>query len=96
MWSVARAHNADGDAVEERVEIRLRVKTRDPVATRAIIENRLEESTKRWSVGSVSVDAEGTTIIDYLVLPKKSKGPDQLLALVRAAGGSQLVDAEVS
>jgi hypothetical protein len=56
----------------------------------------LEESTKRWSVGSVSVDAEGTTIIDYLVLPKKSKGPDQLLALVRAAGGSQLVDAEVS
>jgi hypothetical protein len=92
----ARAHNAEGDAVEERVEVRLRVKTRDPVATRAIIENRLEESTKRWSVGSVTVDAEGTTIIDYLVLPKKSKGPDQLLALVRAAGGSQLVDAEVS
>jgi len=92
----AREHNAEGDAVEERVEIRVRVKTRDPVGTRPIIENRLEESTKRWSVGSVTVDAEGTTIIDYLVLPKKSKGPEQLLALVRAAGGSQLVDAEVS
>jgi hypothetical protein len=92
----ARAHNAEGDAVEERVEVRLRVKTRDAVGTRPIIENRLEESTKRWSVGAVTVDAEGITVIDYLVLPKKSKGPDQLLALVRAAGGSQLVDAEVS
>jgi hypothetical protein len=92
----AKAHNAEGDAEEERVEIRLRVKTRDAIGTRPIIETRLDESTKRWSVGAVSVDAEGTTIIDYLVLPKKSKSPDQLLALVRAAGGSQLVDAEVS
>jgi hypothetical protein len=92
----AREHNAEGDASDDRVEVRLRVKTRDPIGTRPIIENRLEESTKRWSVGSVTVDAEGTTIIDYLVLPKKSKGPEQLLALVRAAGGSQLVDAEVS
>jgi glutamine phosphoribosylpyrophosphate amidotransferase len=92
----ARAHDAEGETAEMRVEVRLRVKTRDPVGTRPIIENRLEESTKRWSVGSVTVDAEGTTVIDYMVLPKKSKSPEQLLALVRAAGGSQLVDAEVS
>ena len=92
----AREHNAEGDAAEDRVEIRLRVKTRDAVGTRPIIENRLDESTKRWSVGSVSVDSEGLTVIDYLVLPKKSKSPDQLLALVRAAGGTQLVDAEMS
>ena len=92
----ARAHDAEGDREEARVEIRVRVKTRDPVGTRPIIENRLEESTKRWSVGAVTVDADGVTVIDYLVLPKKSKGPEQLLALVRAAGGPQLVDAEVS
>ena len=92
----AKAHSADGDATEERVEIRLRVKTRDPVGTRPIIENRLEESTKRWSVGSVGSAHDGITVIDYLVLPKKSKSPEQLLVLVRAAGGSQLVDAELS
>ena len=93
-----RAHDTEGEGGggDERVEVRVRVKTNDPVGTRPIIENRLEESTKRWSVGSVTVDAEGTTVIDYLVLPKKSKSPEQLLALVRAAGGSQLVDAEVS
>jgi hypothetical protein len=92
----AKAHDAEGDSAEERVELRLRVKTRDAVGTRPIIENRLDESTKRWSVGSVAVGDDGTTTIDYLVLPKKSKSPDQLLALVRAAGGTQLIDAEMS
>jgi len=66
------------------------------VGTRAIIENRLDESTKRWSVGGEHVEPGGTTVIDYMVLPRKSKSPDQLLALVRAAGGSQLVDVELS
>ena len=89
------ANSADGDD-QSRVEMRLRVRTRDGVGTRAIIETRLDESTKRWSVGSVQQNSDGVTIIDYLVLPKKSKGPEQLLALVKAAGGQQLVDAEIS
>jgi hypothetical protein len=91
----AQANSADSDE-PSRTEIRLRVKTRDPVAARAIIENRLDESTKRWSVGSVQDNGSGVTTIDYLVLPKKSKSPEQLLALVKAAGGDQLVDAEIS
>ena len=83
----ARSHNVDGEVAEEqRVELRLRVKVRDGVGTRAIIENRLDESTKRWSVGGEHVQPDGTTVIDYMVLPRKSKSPDQLLALVRAAG----------
>jgi hypothetical protein len=91
----AEANSADGDE-SPRVEMRLRVRTRDGVGTRAIIETRLDESTKRWSVGSVQQNSDGVTIIDYLVLPKKRKGPEQLLALVKAAGGQQLVDAEIS
>jgi len=91
----AQSHGADNDEAV-RTEMRLRVKTRDGVGTRAIIENRLEESTKRWSVGGVQVNSDGITIIDYLVLPKKSKSPEQLLALVKAAGGVQLVDAEIN
>ena len=56
----------------------------------------MEESTKRWSVGSVQQNSDGITVVDYLVLPKKSKNPEQLLALVKAAGGDQLVDAEMN
>ena len=91
----AQAHGAE--AVEPiRSEQRLRVRMTDGVGTRAIIENRLDESTKRWSVGSVQVSSDGVTVVDYLVVPKKSKGPEQLLALVKAAGGDQLVDAEIN
>ena len=91
----AKTNSADGDE-SSRTEMRLRVRTREVAGTRAIIETRLDESTKRWSVGSVQQNSDGVTIIDYLVLPKKSKGPEQLLALVKAAGGEQLVDAEIS
>src|SRR5262249_18901758 len=91
----AQANSSDADEAT-RSEMRLRVKTRDSVGTRAIIETRLEESTKRWSVGSVQQNSDGVTIIDYLVVPKKSKGPEQLLSRGKAAGGEQLVDAEIS
>jgi hypothetical protein len=91
----AEANSSDSDD-RSRVEMRLRVRTRDGVGTRAIIETRLDESTKRWSVGSVQQNSDGITVIDYLVLLKKSKGPEQLLALVKAAGGQQLVDAEIN
>jgi hypothetical protein len=91
----AAANSSDSDE-PIRAELRLRVRMKDAVGTRAIIENRLEESTKRWSVGSVQVNDDGVTVVDYLVLPKKTKSPEQLLALVKAAGGVQLVDAEIN
>ncbi len=91
----AQANSSDNDE-PIRTELRLRVRMREAVSTRAIIENRLAESTKRWSVGSVQQNSDGITVVDYLVLPKKSKNPEQLLALVRAAGGDQLVDAEMN
>ncbi|HTE44981.1 MAG TPA: DUF4956 domain-containing protein [Gemmatimonadaceae bacterium] len=92
-----RARQNDSEGVgRERVESRLRVRLRDTMNARPVIETRLDEATKRWSVGSLTVDAEGITTIDYLVLPKRNKGPDQLLALVRAAGGEDLITAELA
>lgn len=90
----AREHDSESGRVE-RVECRLRVRTADPARIRPMVESLLEESTKRWSAGSVSVEADGVTVIDYVILPKKSKSPDQLLALVRAAGGAEAIHAEI-
>jgi hypothetical protein len=73
----------------------LRVQVRDAALVRAVIEARLEESAKRWSVGNATTSEDGTTTIDYVVLPKKRTSPDQLLSLVRAAAGSSLVNAEL-
>ncbi|MEP6491133.1 MAG: DUF4956 domain-containing protein [bacterium] len=92
----ARQNDSEGAEGRERVESRLRVCLRDATHARVVIETRLDEATKRWSVGSLAVDGDGITTIDYLVLPKRSKGPDALLALVRAAGGQDLITAELA
>jgi hypothetical protein len=34
-------------------------------------------------------------MIDYVVMPKKKSGPEELLALLRAAGGRNMVEAEL-
>jgi len=46
-------------------------------------------------VEAESVSEDGTTLIDYVVMPKKKSGPDELLALLRAAGGRDVVDSEL-
>jgi len=35
------------------------------------------------------------TLIDYVIMPKKKSGPNELLALLRAAGGRDVVDSEL-
>ena len=92
----ARQNDSEGAEGRDRVESRLRVRLSDAVRARPVIETRLDEATKRWSVGNVTVDADGVTTIDYLVLPKRSKGPEELLTLVRAAGGQELMTAELA
>jgi len=91
----ATQNNSDGVGRSERVESTLRVQVRDAALVRAVIEARLEESAKRWSVGSATTMDDGTTTIDYVVLPKKRTTPDQLVSLVRAAAGTSLVNAEL-
>jgi hypothetical protein len=92
----ARQNDSESGDASDRVESRLRVRLRDAVRARPVIETRLDEATKRWTVGSVTVDGDGVTTIDYVVLPKKSKGPEELLTLVRAAGGQELITAELA
>ena len=87
----AREHDVGGRIrKQERVEARLRLRTKNGEQVLPAVEAQLAGGTKRWSVSSMSLDAEGITLIEYLVLPKKSKSPEELLAAVRAAGGTDL------
>ncbi|MDB4874864.1 MAG: hypothetical protein JWM41_1310 [Gemmatimonadetes bacterium] len=85
-WRRARENHPDGDAGKVRVETRIRVRTTDPAAARPIVEGQLQDASKRWHLDSAVTDAEGITILEYLVLPRKSKGPDELMELLRAHG----------
>ena len=60
-----------------------------------MLEARLDDATKTWRVQAESVSEDGTTLIDYVFMPKKKSGPNELLALLRAAGGKDLVDSEL-
>jgi hypothetical protein len=93
-WSRAREHNPEG-SVKPKKENRVVVRMRDVVRIRPIVESQLEEATKKWSVDNVTKRDDGVTIVEYVVSPKKSKGPDELLAMLRAAGGAEPVEAEI-
>ena len=94
-WRRAREHDPEREGGGDREETRLRVRTRDTGRSRPPIEQKLDESTKHWKLGQITVEPDGTTAIDYVVLTKKRVGPDELLALVRAVGGPDLVDASL-
>ncbi len=87
-----RAHGPDDD--EAPAEIRMRVRTHDVQAMRRAVEPRLQEHTKLWRVGAVTSN-NGEDVVDYFVVVKKKSHTDEILALVRAAGSANVIDAEL-
>jgi hypothetical protein len=94
-WRRAREHNPEGEEAGPRADVVLRLKTRNVAGMRPPVEERLEESAKKWRLTSVVPGEDGITIIEYTVTPKKNKNADDLLAAVRAAGGAELLSAEL-
>lgn len=93
-WRRARQHNPEGGE-GSRDDNKLRLTTRDVSALRAAIEPKLEEYTKRWRLTSVTPTSDGITLVEYDIAPKKSKGVDELLSMVREVGGEQLLTTEL-
>ncbi len=94
-WSRAREHDPDGGIRKRKPESRVVVRMRDVERIRPIVESQLEEATKKWNVDNVVTRDDGVTVVEYVVSTKKSKGPDELLSMLRAAGGVEPVDAEI-
>ena len=93
-WKRAQANNNTGEmqaVVEERI---LRVQTEDATALRRVLEPRLEEFTKSWRFGSME-SIYGMSVLEYRIQLRKKISADDLLALVRAAGSTQVVSAEI-
>jgi hypothetical protein len=95
-WRRAREHHPEGEErSDESAEVRIRVRVRDAILTLPVLEARLDDATKKWSVVSESKEEDGTTMVEFLITPKKKSGPDELLALLRIAAGNALVDSEL-
>jgi hypothetical protein len=88
-----RAHGPDDDEAGQE-EQRLRVRTRDAAAMRRTVEPRLAEHTKSWRAGPVTV-LDGVEVVEYMVQLRKKSRPEDLIALVRAAGSAEVLEAHV-
>jgi hypothetical protein len=86
-----RANTIDGDLGPALEETRLRLRTHDSTALRAAVEPRLQDYTRQWRMGQLSTE-DGMEVVEYFVQLKKKTTPDDLVALVRAAGSRNLVD----
>jgi hypothetical protein len=97
-WRRAREHDPDlpDKATDEgREERRLRVTSNDIARTRPAVERKLEDATRQWKLQSVSTQADGSTVLEFVVRTKKKTSADEVLALVRASCGPDLIDAEI-
>ena len=93
--ALRRAHGEGGSKGDEAKESVLRIKTRDVNGTRRGLELVLGEFAKDWRTGAVTIDTDGVATVDYFIKLKKATQPEELTALARTAGGSELVDAEL-
>jgi hypothetical protein len=94
-WRRAQRNYGEGDAsVPPAAERRLRVRTRDLEGMRRVVEPRLQDHAKQWRMAAPSSE-DGVAVVVYHVQLKRKTTLDELLALVRAAGSGEVIDAEL-
>jgi len=94
-WRRAHGDLDSASAKTPNAETRLRVRTTDVERMRHVVDPLLDDYAKEWEASDVTIDGKGILTIEYVLEPKKSTDPDTLLALVRAACGDDLVEAEL-
>src|SRR5436190_1227953 len=85
-WRRARRHNPETPDPEGRREALLRIRTEDVRPTRLTMEPLLDENLKRWRYGGVVHEPDGTHVVEYAIVLKKSISADQLLGILRNQG----------
>ena len=89
------AAGSDGSDAGDR-EAQLLVRTRDPAGARRVVEaHLLPEHVKRWRYGGAATGADGTDVLEYLVVMKKTKQPEDLVTLLGAARAPELIAVEL-
>ncbi|HKW47767.1 MAG TPA: hypothetical protein VJN70_09990 [Gemmatimonadaceae bacterium] len=85
-WRRARRHNPEAPDPEGRREALLRIRTTDVRSTRITMEPLLETNLKKWRVGGVVHEPDGTHVVEYAVTLRKSVSADQVLQVLRKKG----------
>jgi len=91
-WRRARRHNPETPDPEGRREALVRIRTGDVQATRLTMEPLLEEHVKRWRYGGVIHEPDGTHVVEYAIVLKKSVPAEQLMATLQGQQSVMKVD----
>lgn len=91
-WKRANETDSPADSNDRR----LRIVATDPENLRAVVEPRLTAHVKRWKLERNEESLESDdTLLEYAVKLRKKGTPEELEALVRAAGSQWLISVEL-
>jgi len=90
-----RAHEKQTESGGGSPETVVRIRTRDVEELRRVIEPRLTDHVSRWRMIRTVPGDGNFQVVEYSAKLKKETTADDLLALVRSAGGTALIDAEI-
>jgi len=92
-----RKRRLETDVVEDdemqRRDVLLRVRTYDPDQSRIAVEGLFDEFLKKWRLGGVVHETDGTHVVEYAVQLKKTARSTELLDALNAK--SQVIGAEI-
>jgi hypothetical protein len=83
---------ADEDEMKQR-DVLLRLRTYDPEASRVAVEELFEDFLKRWRLGGVVHEPDGTHVVEYAVQLKKDARSSDFLNALNAK--SQVIGVEI-
>jgi hypothetical protein len=83
---------ADEDEMKQR-DVLLRLRTYDPEASRVAVEELFEDFLKRWRLGGVVHEPDGTHVVEYAVQLKKDTRSSDFLNALNAK--SQVIGVEI-
>ena len=90
-----RARQHDTEADDEPKEMRMRVRTYDAARARQAVEPLLGAMTKRWQPGTSSHESDGAELVEYVVVLRRSRTPEDVAAQVRAAAAPHVIGVEL-
>jgi hypothetical protein len=94
-WRRRRRLETDEPEEEEmqRRDVLLRLRTYDPEGSRIACEDLFDEFLKKWRLGGVVHEKDGTHVVEYAVQLKKTARSEELLDALNAK--SQVIGAEI-
>jgi len=86
------SNDVDEDEMQRR-DVLLRLRTYSPEESRIAVEGIFDEFLKKWRLGGVVHEPDGTHVVEYAVQLKKSARSGELLEAVQSK--SQVIGAEI-